>query len=97
MRYYYQHTWFRALYSALVVTLWLLIGTLVHALLEWPVLYFLTRDFSRYSLGLSFDSWLAVHAVFSLAVLIAALLTGWYAALVWYDYVYRQHRGKIRK
>ncbi len=87
---YQQKHWFKFIYLSLSVVLWLFIGLLAHWLLEWPVLYFLTKDFYTYSLGLAYDTWIAVHNIYFFLLLITSVLAGAYIGLKWYNRVYMQ-------
>lgn len=91
---YQEKYWFKFIYFYLAVVLWLLVGMLVHWILEWPVLYYLTKDFYTYSLGLAYDSWVAIHNIFSFILLVTSALAGVYFGLKWYDYIYVQKHSR---
>jgi len=91
---YYTQTWFKLLYLLTVIVLWLFVGVIVHWLLEMPVLYFLTKDFETYSLGLSYDSWQAIHNFFTFILLVASVFVGMDLGHRWYNYVYIERRGR---
>lgn len=91
---YYKKTWFKALYIFFTTILFILIGVFLHWLLEYPVLYFLTKDFELYSLGMSLSDWLALHNIFSLLILLISVFSGIYFGIDWYEKIYLD---KIKK
>lgn len=64
------------LYILLFILLGVLVNFLVHGLLEMFMIDLLVSDFDRFSLGLSWDSWLTVHAVGSFALLVGFTVWG---------------------
>ncbi len=92
---YYKKVWFKALYIFLTTILFILVGILLHWLLEYPVLYFLTKDFNSYSLGMSLSGWLGLHNIFSLLILLVAIFAGIYFGLDWYDKIYLAKMKKL--
>ncbi|GEM_PF-3356146 len=95
MKKYYLQSWFKLIYLLAAVLFWLGLGVIFHALAEFPVLYFLTKDFTKFSLGFSYEIWLAIHSVFSIIVLISSLIAGIYFGLQWYDFIYIKYEGKF--
>ncbi len=89
-------TWHKFIYLIASLLVWLLLGMLVHWLLEMPILYFLSLDFERYSFGFSYNQLLALHTVFTLVIILASISSGIYFGLRWYDKVYR-HRARAKK
>lgn len=97
MQKYYLQFWFKLIYLLVAVIFWLGIGIIFHALVEYPVLYFLTKDFTKFSLGLSYNIWLTIHNIFSFFVLVTSVLAGIYFGLQWYDFIYVKYDGKYRR
>ncbi len=75
-------------YLALSILLWVLIGMIIHFLLEMPVLYFLGSDYHKYSLGQSFSQWMGLHTFMTVIVWLASIVWGVYFGLYWYERIY---------
>ncbi len=97
MQKYYLQSWFKLIYLLAAIIFWLGLGIIFHALVEYPILYFLAKDFVKFSLGFSYNIWLAIHTFFSFLVLLTSLLAGIYFGLQWYDFIYIKYDGKFRK
>lgn len=95
MKKYYLQNWFKVVYLASAIIFWLGLGVICHALIEYPLLFFLTKNFTLYSMGISYDAWLSLHTVFSFLVLCFSLSAGIYFGLIWYDYIYIKYEGRI--
>ncbi len=97
MKKYYQQLWFKTIYLLAAIIFWFLLGIIFHALAEFPVLYFLSQDFNKFSLGFTYEIWLAIHTMFSVLVWLASLLAGIFFGLQWYDFIYIKYDGKFSR
>lgn len=88
MKKYYKKIWFKLIYLLLVMIFWLGLGIIFHALVEYPILYFLTKNFAKFSLNFNYDIWLTIHNIFSFIILIFFVLAGIFFGFQWYDYIY---------
>ncbi|MFA5880218.1 MAG: hypothetical protein WC860_08655 [Candidatus Margulisiibacteriota bacterium] len=94
---YYKQEWFKFIYRISVLILWFLLGMFLQTLVEYPIIIFLTKDFQLYSLGLSYNQWQLLHIIVAFLIIIFSTVAGLYFGLIWYEYVYEIHHGKIRK
>ncbi len=66
----------KIIYIILFTILGILISTLLHAGIEIPVIYLLTSNFQKYSLGLSWESWYLIHHIATAILLTASISLG---------------------
>lgn len=52
----------------LVIIIGLLLGLIIHGLIEIPALWFLTNKFGDLFFGVSWNTWVFVHLVFTIVV-----------------------------
>ncbi|MFA5853627.1 MAG: hypothetical protein WC866_00935 [Patescibacteria group bacterium] len=84
----------RAFYIFAFTFLGVLLQFLAHALLEMTVISLLLDDFNRYSLGLSWSQWYAVHHMLSLLLLILGIVFGHRWGIFWWQVIYVEQRYK---
>lgn len=83
------------LYRILVIALSVIIGVLVHAAVEIPIISLLVHDFPRYNLGLTWQQWYLVHNVWSIVTFVGGALFGLWLGARWWQLVYiKLKRGK---
>lgn len=82
----------RAFYVFSFTLLGVLLQFLVHALFEMAMISLLLSDFDRYSLGLSWGRWYAVHQTFSLLLLILGIAFGYRWGIFWWQVIYVEER-----
>ena len=82
----------RSVYDALSVVLGVLLSFVIHALVEQIYIALLLSDFTRWSLGLSWEALLLIHHVFSLLLLVGGCVGGYYLGVYWWNLVYIQKK-----
>jgi len=85
--------------KTLYITLWVITGIMIsfiiHGLIEIPILSLLTKDFEKYSLGIAWEGWLAIHLVLSVLLFLLGILAGLLIGLKAWDMIYvKGVRGK---
>jgi len=73
----------KQIYIVLSVILFILLSFLIHATLEIGMISFLTKDFQKYGLGLSWADWFAVHYVGTIILLVLAIIAGYFIGQRW--------------
>jgi len=86
----------RALYIGLFVLLGLLVQFLLHAVVEIFYIKLLLSDFETYGLGLSFNTWFAIHHILTVALLIMGVAVGYQQGRYWWKRLYGKVYGKGR-
>jgi hypothetical protein len=82
----------RAFYILAFTFLGFLLQLIVHAVVESAVLALLLEDFGRWSLGLTWSQWYAVHHVMTLALLIVGIALGYRWGVQWWQILYVEKR-----
>lgn len=82
----------KVVYIFASVFLFVLLSTILHAVIEIPFLSLLTKDFEKYGLGLSWEHWVLIHHIGSSALLILGALTGYFAGKRWWRIIYVEKR-----
>lgn len=75
----------KSAYITLFVVLGVLVNFLIHAVVELAVIELLTRDFARFGLGLSWQSWFTIHTVFAVVLLAGCALAGLQQGYYWWN------------
>jgi len=57
----------------LIIIIGLLLGLVIHGLIEIPIIWLLTTRFNDFFVSLSWNTWLWVHAVFTVVVEIVGI------------------------
>ena len=81
----------KKIYILLFVILGVLIQFLVHALLEIWYIGLLLEDFDRHSLGFSWEDWVVIHHVGSIALLFVGVAAGFQQGKFWWRKIYGEH------
>jgi len=88
----------RLVYYAFSIVLGVLLSFVIHALVEQMYIALLLANFARWSFGLSWDTLLALHHFFSLALLVTGVFGGYFLGVYWWKLVYIQNkRGLLCK
>lgn len=72
-----------------------LLGFLLHAAIEIPIINLLTKDFKIYNLGLSWRNWYLIHHIGTAVLLFLAVVVGYFLGQRWWRMIYieKKHRG----
>lgn len=76
------------LYITLSVILWALLATIAHAGIEIWYIALLLGNFSVYGFGLSWETWFAIHNIFSVILFILGVYAGVRFGTHWWDVIY---------
>lgn len=85
----------KIIYLCASVLLFILLSFLLHAAIEIPVINLLTADFAKYGLGLSWSQWYLIHRIFTVALLVLAVVAGYFIGQRWWRIIYieKKYRG----
>jgi hypothetical protein len=78
----------RNFYILFFTFLGLLLGFLVHGLVEIAVIVLLVRDFDKWGLGFSWDTWFLFHYVWAFITLLAGIVFGYKQGIKWWNTIY---------
>lgn len=78
----------KTIYLAAFSLLGVLLGFLVHAVVEIIYINLLVADFGKFSLGFSWDRWLVIHEGFSFGTFFGGLIFGFWQGRFWWTYAY---------
>ncbi len=70
----------------------ILMAFLIHAVIEFAVVALLLRNFTKYSLGFSWQQWFTVHQVVTVVLLLAGGLFGLSQGFLWWRILYVEKR-----
>ena len=89
----------KIIYLILFTILGVLLGFLVHAILEIWYIRLLLSNYERYGLGLTFDTWFTIHTYFSVITFVGGLLFGYFSGKKWWRvlYVEKKFRKWLKK
>lgn len=65
-----------------------LVSFIIHAIIEIPVINLLVSDFEKYSPGMNWSQILAIHAIFTLFLFLAGIISGVFLGFRWWKYIY---------
>lgn len=82
----------RFFYLFLSIVLWVLLSFLIHTLIEIGAINLLTKDFSKYGFGLSWQTWFLIHRIFTAIFLIAGIIFGYWVGGIWWRIIYIEKR-----
>ena len=91
-----MHIMKKIFYITMCALLGIMIGFIVHALLEIPVIYLMVSDFEKYSLGLTWSQLMTIHWVYMVVLLLIGLVVGLKLGFKWWQYIYveRKYTGR---
>jgi hypothetical protein len=78
----------RNIYISLFVILGIVVQFVIHASLELWYIEFLLFDFSKYGFGLSWNTWVVIHNVLTILLLIVGIHFGWRQGKYWWRRIY---------
>jgi len=76
------------IYIALFTLLGVLVGFLIHAIIEIPAIFLLVSDFEKWNLGLSWESWIFVHNVWAILLFLIGVTFGYKQGKHWWKVIY---------
>jgi len=79
------------IYITLFIILGIMLSTIVHGLIEVPVIYLLVSDFKRYSLGLIWSQWYLIHHVMTIVLLIGGIALGAFWGFTFWKKIYEKN------
>ncbi|MDP3794469.1 MAG: hypothetical protein Q8R13_00875 [bacterium] len=71
-------------YIALFTLLGIFVQFMIHAGVELWAIHLLLKDFSAYSLGLTWDDWTMIHHVGAIVLLAGGTLAGFWQGRFWW-------------
>lgn len=78
----------KSIYIGAFTLLGFLLASILHAVIEIPVINLLVADFDRWSLGLTWEQWFLVHHVGAAILWIAGVLFGYKEGQYWWQVMY---------
>ena len=72
----------------LFIIIGLLIGFIIHAIIEIPTIWLLTSNFEDFFISISWNTWLVIHFIYTIATEIIGILI----ALA----IYKKYKTKIK-
>ena len=92
----------KTIYIILFTFLGILLGLVVHGLVELWYIDKLTTNFPKYSLSHSWADWFFIHKVWSVVTLVGGIVFGYLQGKYWWKLVYEQRNcdpffRKVRK
>lgn len=86
----------KVFYIILCAFLGLLLSFIAHAIIEIFAIWLLGRDFTTFSLGLSWEQLLFIHLIFTIALSLLGLIFGIWLGFRWWQYIYvdRKYKGR---
>jgi len=89
----------KAFYLFCCVILGILLSFILHVIIELPIIFIMVSDMSRYSFGLSWNEWMAIHWVFTALMMVAGIVFGYWIGKRWWQYIYvdKKYGGIVKK
>lgn len=86
-------------YISCAVVFWILLGFILHIIIEVSTISLLLNNFERYGLGLSWAQLMTIHYVFTFVLFLASIVVGVIAGLKWWKFIYidKKYRGRFFK
>lgn len=72
----------------------ILITTILHAVIEIPVIYLLVSNFEKYGLGLSWPQWYTVHHITTVILFIFGISLGAFWGFKFWNIIYEKNLKK---
>ena len=85
----------RYFYIFSFIVLGVLLQQAIHAIFEIWYIGLLVNNFSTYGLGLSWDTWFTIHHVYSIVLLIAGIVWGYWMGKYFWPKLY-DNNGKVK-
>jgi hypothetical protein len=80
------------IYIVLFVVFGILLGLVIHGVLELWYIGKLTTDFAHYSLSHTWAEWFLVHKYFSIILFVLSVVFGFFQGRLWWRLVYVEGR-----
>ena len=80
----------KKIYIVFFIVLGVLLQLLLHAAIEIWYIGLLLRDFSKYSLGLSWNQWFLIHHLGAVILFITVILFGFWQGKFWWRKIYER-------
>ena len=75
----------------------IMLSTIVHGLIEIPVIYILISDFEKYGLGLSWGQWYIIHHIGTVILLVLGVVLGYFFSVKFWKKTYENKNKLIYK
>ena len=82
----------RIIYIISFTILGILLGLLLHSVIEIAVIKLLLRDYDKYGLGLEFGTWFKIHTAWSIITFIGGATLGFLQGRKWWRVLYVEQR-----
>lgn len=82
----------KIIYIILFSFLGVLVGFLIHSIIEFGMIFLLERNFEKYNLGFSWQQWFTIHTVGTTFLLFAGWLFGLSQGFLWWRILYVENR-----
>ena len=82
----------KQVYVVLFIILGILLGFIAHGIIEIWFTRRLLKDYNRYSLGHSWQTWFSIHLYFSVFLFVLSGLIGYLQGKFWWRVVYQEKR-----
>ena len=82
----------RNFYIICTTFLGILLGIIVNGFVELPVIALLTFDIEKFGLGMTWEQWGVVHAIWTFITFIGGAIGGYFLGILWWRIVYVEHR-----
>ncbi len=87
----------KTIYIISFIFLGILLQFLVHELVEIWYIGLLTKDFSKYGFGISWDNWYIIHHLASVVLLVAGVIFGFWQGKFWWRKIYGKDVRNLEK
>ena len=86
-------------YITASMLLFVLLSFILHAIIEISVISLLTKDFSKYGLGLSWQDWFLIHSIGTFVLAFLGIAVGYFVGKRWWKIIYieKRYRGIFKK
>lgn len=86
-------------YISCAVLFWILVGFILHIIIEISAISLLLNNFERYSFGLSWAQLMAIHYVFTFVLFLVSIVVGVIVGFKWWKFIYidKKYRGRFFK
>ncbi len=79
----------KTIYITLFIILGIMLSTILHGLIEMPVIYLLVSDFKKFSLGLNWSQWYLIHHIMTVVLLLIGILLGTFWGFKFWNKIYK--------
>lgn len=82
----------RYIYIVLFVLLGLLVSTLVHVAIEWPLLQLVINDYEQYGQSYWWRNWELLHGTGGVVIWLLGIGVGYWCGVRYWRVLYEEHR-----